>query len=112
MTIHWKVVEQYFAVVLFVLQFYPVCNFGKFIKFGLGTVTMKGFYEVCFVFQTGERKLKHKFVQQSLYNICTSRSGRSDIVRKVVHVSEGYCLLISLGKILFLFLTYDNNFLL
>ena len=35
MTIHWKAVEQYFTVVLFVFQFYPVCNFGKFIKFGL-----------------------------------------------------------------------------
>ena len=28
----------YFSVVLFVLQFYLVCNFGKFINFGLGTV--------------------------------------------------------------------------
>ena len=28
-TIHWKAVEWYFTVVLFVLQFYPrVCNFG------------------------------------------------------------------------------------
>ena len=31
-------VEQYFTVVLFVFQFYPVCNFGKFISFGLGTI--------------------------------------------------------------------------
>ena len=38
MRIHWKAVEQYFIVVLFVFQFYPVCNFGKFIIFGLGTV--------------------------------------------------------------------------
>ena len=38
MTIHWKAVEQYFTVVLFVFQFYPVCNFGGFINFGLGTV--------------------------------------------------------------------------
>ena len=35
-TIHWKAVEQYFTVVLFVFlffvfQFYQVCNFGKFI---------------------------------------------------------------------------------
>ena len=28
MTISWKGVEQYFTVVLFVFQFYPVCNFG------------------------------------------------------------------------------------
>ena len=28
MTIHWKAVEQYFTVVLFVFQFNPVCNFG------------------------------------------------------------------------------------
>ena len=33
-----KDVEQYLTVVLFVFQFYPVCNFGKFISFGLGTV--------------------------------------------------------------------------
>ena len=36
MTIHWKAVEQYFTVVLFVFQFYPVCNFAKsFSVFGL-----------------------------------------------------------------------------
>ena len=38
MTMHWKAAEQYFTVVLFVFQFYPVCNFGKFIRFGLGIV--------------------------------------------------------------------------
>ena len=38
MTIHSKAVEKYFSEVLFVFQFYPVCNFGKFINFGLGTV--------------------------------------------------------------------------
>ena len=38
MTIHWKAVEQCFTVVLFVFQFYLVCNFGKFISFGLDTV--------------------------------------------------------------------------
>ena len=38
MTIHWKAVEHYFTMVLFVFQFYPVCNFGTFIRFGLGTV--------------------------------------------------------------------------
>ena len=38
MTIHWKAVEQYFPVELFVFQFYPVCNVRKFINFGLGTV--------------------------------------------------------------------------
>ena len=26
-TIHWKAVEQYFTVVLFVFQLHPVCNF-------------------------------------------------------------------------------------
>ena len=38
--IHWKTVEQYITVVLLVLffQFYPVCNFGKLINFGLATV--------------------------------------------------------------------------
>ena len=38
MTIHWKAVEQYFIVALVVIQFYQVCNFGKFINFGLGLV--------------------------------------------------------------------------
>ena len=33
-----KIVEQYFTVVLLVLQFYPVGYFGEFINFGLGTV--------------------------------------------------------------------------
>ena len=27
MTIYWKAVEQYFTVVLFVFQFFLVCNF-------------------------------------------------------------------------------------
>ena len=38
MTIHWKAVEQYFTVVLFVFRFSPVFNFGKFDNFGHGTV--------------------------------------------------------------------------
>ena len=29
----WKGVEQYFTVVLFVFQFYSVCNLGKVISF-------------------------------------------------------------------------------
>ena len=37
MTLHWKAVEQYFTVVLLVFQFYPGCNFGKFINFGLNS---------------------------------------------------------------------------
>ena len=39
MTIRWKAVEQYFTVKLFVFQFYPLCNFVKFINFGVGIVT-------------------------------------------------------------------------
>ena len=39
MTIHWKPVEQYFTVVLFDFNFYPVSNLGKSINFGLGTVS-------------------------------------------------------------------------
>ena len=35
MTIHWKAVEQYFTVVLFVLQFYSVFNFGLRTNFDL-----------------------------------------------------------------------------
>ena len=38
MTINGKADEQFFTVVLFVSQFNPVCNVGKFINFGLGTV--------------------------------------------------------------------------
>ena len=38
MIIRWKAVEQYFTVVLLGFQFYLVCNFGKCISFGLGTV--------------------------------------------------------------------------
>ena len=38
MTINWKAVEQYFTVLLFVSQFYPVLNFEKSNNFGLGTV--------------------------------------------------------------------------
>ena len=30
--------EQYFTLVLFVFQFYPICNFGEFVNSGLGTV--------------------------------------------------------------------------
>ena len=41
MTIHWKDFEQYFTVVLFVFQFYPVCSVPKFISFGVGTVRSK-----------------------------------------------------------------------
>ena len=38
---HWKAVEQCFTVVLFDFQCYPVCNFGKFISFGLDTVRIE-----------------------------------------------------------------------
>ena len=38
MTIHWKDIEQYFTVVLFVFHFYPVCNFVKFVDFELSIV--------------------------------------------------------------------------
>ena len=40
MTTRWKAVEQYVTVVLFGFSvFYSICNFGKFINFGLGTVS-------------------------------------------------------------------------
>ena len=51
--IHWNDVEQYFTLVLFVFQFssYSVCNFGKFINFGLFTVRVKGLiYTILVVF--------------------------------------------------------------
>ena len=38
MIIHWKAAELHFTVVLFVFQFFLVCNFGQFINFGLGTL--------------------------------------------------------------------------
>ena len=39
MTIHWKALEQHSTVeLLFVFQFYPVCNFETFISFGLSGV--------------------------------------------------------------------------
>ena len=48
-TIHWKAVEQSFSVVLFVVQFYPVCNFGKLMKFGLRTIrSERGFVSASF----------------------------------------------------------------
>ena len=37
-TVRWKVVEHYFTAALFDFQFYSVCNFVKFINFGLGFV--------------------------------------------------------------------------
>ena len=40
--------EQYFTVVLFVFQVSPVCNFGKFSNFGLGTVKSEG-VKNCFI---------------------------------------------------------------
>ena len=50
MTIHWKAVEQYFTVRLFVFQLYIVCNFRKFINFGLGTVRNEMVKETYFTF--------------------------------------------------------------
>ena len=33
MTIRWKAVERYFTMMLFIFQYSPVFNFGKFISF-------------------------------------------------------------------------------
>ena len=38
MIIHWKAVEQYFTMVLFVFRFSPACNFGKFDNFEFGII--------------------------------------------------------------------------
>ena len=38
MTIHWKAVELYFTVVMFVFKCSLGGNFGKFISVGLGSV--------------------------------------------------------------------------
>ena len=53
MTIHWKVVAQYFSVVLFGFPFYPVCNFGNFINFRLGTVSSEMVNTVFITFSVG-----------------------------------------------------------
>ena len=42
MTIHWKAVEQYFTVMLFVVRCSPVCNFGKFDNSGFGIIRVGG----------------------------------------------------------------------
>ena len=47
MTFHLKVVEQYFTVMLFIFQFYPVYNLGKFIYFGLSTARSKRVKKKC-----------------------------------------------------------------
>ena len=39
MTIYWKAVEQYFTVVL--LFFFSISDFGKFISFELGSVSVE-----------------------------------------------------------------------
>ena len=38
MTILWKAVDPYFTEVLFVFQFYPVCNFGNIFDLALSGV--------------------------------------------------------------------------
>ena len=43
MTIHWKVLENTFIVVLFLVQFYPVWNLGKLNNFELATITNERF---------------------------------------------------------------------
>ena len=49
MTIQWKTVEQSFTVLLFVVLFYPVCNVGKFVNFGLDTVRNEKVNEFIFL---------------------------------------------------------------
>ena len=34
----WKAVEQYFTVKFLIFLFYSVCNVGRFLNLGLGTV--------------------------------------------------------------------------
>ena len=49
MIVRWKAVEQYFKVLLFGFQFYPLCNFEKFISVGLalsGVTGLTGCVEV------------------------------------------------------------------
>ena len=66
--IHWKAVEQYFTVVLFVFQSYPVCKLGKFINFGLRTVRSEGVQDLRLRFyirhlNLGMKELKAASVQ-------------------------------------------------
>ena len=49
MTILWNALEQYLTVVMFIFQFSPVGNFGKFINFGHGRLRSKGLIPVQFL---------------------------------------------------------------
>ena len=40
-TIPLKAVEQNVIVVMFIFQFYPYCNFGKYFNFGISTLMNK-----------------------------------------------------------------------
>ena len=79
MTSHWKPVEQCFAVVLFVSQFYPACNFGKFLNFGLGTVRSEWANQV---------NLSHRkeIQKETLSNIITSSEWISESVLQWLQV--------------------------
>ena len=72
MTIHWKALEQYFNVVLFVFQFYPVCNFlekfGKFITITVYNAALR----TCSRTTLG---CGQPFIKQNIYNIecCSHR---------------------------------------
>ena len=49
MTIHWKAVEQYVTVVVFVFQFYPVCKLENLSILDMALSGVKGFTEFFFI---------------------------------------------------------------
>ena len=76
MTIHWKAVEQYFTVVLFGFQVSTVCNFEKFINFGLGTVRSEGLKTCKRVGQPTGQRNTNSAVQTSRSTLLTLFFGR------------------------------------
>ena len=57
-TIYWKAVKQYFNVVLFIFLFYSVFNFGKFVRFLLGTARSKRVVVLTFIPYTQSPRVK------------------------------------------------------
>ena len=81
MTIHWKTVERYFIVVLFVFQFYPVCNFENNVSIlDLALSTVKGlrFVQVSHNFFNLLRpSIKLQFLLLGFHTFPTEVVGRS-----------------------------------
>ena len=68
MATHWNAVEQYFTVVLFVFQFYPVFNFGNFLNVGLDTVRSERVKETTTLHDLQFNSLSEKGIKESCFN--------------------------------------------